>query len=87
LRTRIGELFGIGPVVPGGTAAATGPEARAEAGARMRGAFEAGGREHAALFFGQDSGLIDAIEPAGAVGERIMRDAEVILGRLAGVGR
>ncbi|MGE5278379.1 MAG: NAD(P)H-dependent flavin oxidoreductase [Acidobacteriota bacterium] len=60
---------------------------RAEVGARMRSAFEAGDREHAALFLGQDSGLIDAIEPAGAVVERIVREAEAILGRLAGVGR
>ncbi len=60
---------------------------RAEVGARMRGAFEAGDREHAALFLGQDAGLIDAIEPAGAIVERLVREAEAILGRLAGAGR
>lgn len=57
---------------------------RAEVGARMRRAFEAGDRDYAPLFLGQDAGLIDALEPAGTVVERIVREAEAILERLGG---
>jgi NAD(P)H-dependent flavin oxidoreductase YrpB (nitropropane dioxygenase family) len=56
---------------------------RSEVGARMRKAFETGDRDWAALFIGQDAGLIDAIEPAGDIVRRIARDAEAILKRLA----
>jgi NAD(P)H-dependent flavin oxidoreductase YrpB (nitropropane dioxygenase family) len=55
---------------------------RTEVGARMRQAFETGDRDGAALFIGQDAGLIDAIEPAGDVVRRIVRDADAILARL-----
>ena len=55
---------------------------RSEAGARMRKAFETGDREGAALFIGQDAGLIDAIEPAGEIVRRIVRDADAVLQRL-----
>jgi NAD(P)H-dependent flavin oxidoreductase YrpB (nitropropane dioxygenase family) len=56
---------------------------RAEVGARIRKAREAGDRTYTPLFFGQDAGLIDAIEPAGAIVRRIASEAEAILRRLA----
>jgi NAD(P)H-dependent flavin oxidoreductase YrpB (nitropropane dioxygenase family) len=56
---------------------------RAEVGERIRKAFETGDRDAAALFIGQDAGLIDAIEPAGEIVRRLVRDAETILKRLA----
>jgi NAD(P)H-dependent flavin oxidoreductase YrpB (nitropropane dioxygenase family) len=56
---------------------------RSEVGRRMREAFEKGDRDGAALFIGQDAGLIDAIEPAGEVVRRIVRDAEAVLARLS----
>ena len=56
---------------------------RSEVGAAMKRAFEAGDRDAAPLFIGQDAGLIDAIEPAGDVVHRIVREAEAILRRLA----
>jgi NAD(P)H-dependent flavin oxidoreductase YrpB (nitropropane dioxygenase family) len=44
----------------------------------------AGDADHTPLLFGQDAGLIDAIEPAGDLIDRIVREAhEVITGRLA----
>jgi len=55
---------------------------RTEVGAGMRQAFEKGDRDGAALFIGQDAGLIDAIEPAGEVVRRIVRDADAVLARL-----
>ncbi len=55
---------------------------RVEVGARMLAAYRAGDPDYAPLFFGQDAGLIDALEPAGAIVERIVRDAEDILRRL-----
>jgi NAD(P)H-dependent flavin oxidoreductase YrpB (nitropropane dioxygenase family) len=57
---------------------------RAEVAARMLRAFQAGDRDYAPLFLGQDAGLIDAIEPAGEVLRRIVSEAEQILRRLAG---
>jgi NAD(P)H-dependent flavin oxidoreductase YrpB (nitropropane dioxygenase family) len=56
---------------------------RTEVGAQMRSAFETGDRDGTALFMGQDAGLIDAIEPAGEVVRRIVRDAEAVLRRLS----
>jgi NAD(P)H-dependent flavin oxidoreductase YrpB (nitropropane dioxygenase family) len=56
---------------------------RGEVAARIRHARETGDRSYTPLFFGQDAGLIDAIEPAGEVVKRIVRDAEEIIGRIA----
>lgn len=42
---------------------------------------EAGDRDGAPRFIGQDAGLIDAIEPEGEIVRRIVRDAEEILRR------
>ena len=61
---------------------------RKEVVTEMRRAFEAGDADHAPLFIGQDAGLIDAVEPAGSIVERLVREAEAILtglGRLASV--
>ena len=57
---------------------------RGEVGPAMRRAFESGDVEEAPLFIGQDAGLIDAIEPAGEVVLRLVRDAEAALRRSAG---
>jgi NAD(P)H-dependent flavin oxidoreductase YrpB (nitropropane dioxygenase family) len=44
----------------------------------------AGDAEHTPLLFGQDAGLIEAIEPAGEVIARLIRETHaVITGRLA----
>jgi NAD(P)H-dependent flavin oxidoreductase YrpB (nitropropane dioxygenase family) len=59
---------------------------RAEVGARMQRAIEAGDRSYAPLFLGQDAGLIDAIEPAGEIVRRVVAEAEDILRRVAGGG-
>ena len=56
---------------------------RAEVGASIRRAREAGDASGVPLFFGQAAGLIDAIEPAGAIVRRIAADAEAILRRLS----
>ncbi|MGH9367326.1 MAG: NAD(P)H-dependent flavin oxidoreductase [Thermoanaerobaculia bacterium] len=58
---------------------------RTEIGARMLAAYRAGDGDYAPLFIGQDAGLIGALEPAGAIVERIVRDAEQILRRLAAI--
>jgi nitronate monooxygenase len=48
-------------------------------GPRYRQAFEAGDAQEAAVWFGEAAGLIDAIEPAGAIIERMaMQAAQVI---------
>jgi len=65
---------------------------RAELGLRLRQAREAGDVDDGALLIGQDAGLIDTIEPAGAIVERIVAEAESILTRrgtdvLSRVGR
>jgi len=59
---------------------------RAEVGARTRKAFESGDREYAALFIGQDAGLISEIAPAATVVRQIVSDAEAILQRLGAGG-
>ncbi len=48
---------------------------------RLRQAREAGDVDNGALLIGQDAGLIDTIEPAGAIVERIVAEAESILAR------
>jgi NAD(P)H-dependent flavin oxidoreductase YrpB (nitropropane dioxygenase family) len=53
-----------------------------EAAAALQRAVAAGDAEEAALFMGQDAGLIDTIEPAGDVLKRIVAEAEEILKRL-----
>jgi hypothetical protein len=50
-----------------------------------RHAFESGDRDEGALFIGQDAGLIDRLEPAGRIVERLVREAETIFRRLASV--
>ncbi|HEY7575203.1 MAG TPA: nitronate monooxygenase, partial [Thermoanaerobaculia bacterium] len=60
---------------------------RAEVGARMLAAARAGDAEDAALFYGQDAGLIDALEPAGSIVRRIVDEAEEILRCLGAEGR
>ena len=59
---------------------------RDEVGAGMRRAYAEGDRDGAPLFYGQDAGLIDALEPAGRLVERLAAEAESILGRLAAKG-
>ena len=45
-----------------------------------RSAFTAAGdAEHGSLLMGEDAGLIDAIEPAGALVERLAADTESVL--------
>ncbi|MDQ6894484.1 MAG: nitronate monooxygenase family protein [Acidobacteriota bacterium] len=53
-----------------------------EAAAALQRAVAAGDAEEAALFMGQDAGLIETIEPAADVLRRIVAEAEQILGRL-----
>ena len=57
---------------------------RGEVGERMRRAYAEGDRAQAPLFYGQDAGLIDALEPAGEIVARLVREAEEILARLSG---
>jgi NAD(P)H-dependent flavin oxidoreductase YrpB (nitropropane dioxygenase family) len=64
----------------------------AELGVGLRQAREAGDVDNGALLIGQDAGLIDTIEPAAAIVERIVAEAEHILAQrsadvLAPVGR
>ena len=56
---------------------------RSEVGAEMAAAFKAGDASSAALFFGQDAGLIDSIEPAADLVARLVADAEAALRRAA----
>jgi len=49
----------------------------------MAAAFKAGDASSAALFFGQDAGLIDSIEPAADLVARLVADAEAALRRAA----
>jgi NAD(P)H-dependent flavin oxidoreductase YrpB (nitropropane dioxygenase family) len=56
---------------------------RAELQKRMVGARETGDVTNGALLIGQDAGLIDAVEPAGDVVKRIVREAEDVLVRRA----
>jgi len=57
---------------------------RAEIAARLRRAWEEDDAEHGALGTGQIAGLIDSIEPAGALVPRIVAEAERLIGeRLA----
>jgi nitronate monooxygenase len=52
--------------------------------AEVAAARAAGDVEHTPLLFGQDAGLIDAIEPAGEVIARLIREAYAVIGeRLA----
>ncbi len=52
-------------------------------GPRYRQAFADGDPEHTGVWFGEAAGLIHAIEPAGVIIERIVRDAAGLLGREA----
>ena len=45
----------------------------------MQAARAAGDADRGTLLMGEDAGLIDSIEPAGALVERLARDAEAIL--------
>lgn len=56
---------------------------RAEVGAAMVRAFQAGDAEEAPLFIGQDAGLIDAIVPAAELVARLVAEAEAALSRAA----
>jgi len=56
---------------------------RAEVGAAMVHAFQAGDAEGAPLFIGQDAGLIDAIVPAAELVARMVAEAEAALSRAA----
>jgi NAD(P)H-dependent flavin oxidoreductase YrpB (nitropropane dioxygenase family) len=57
---------------------------RPQVAAEVATARAAGDAEHTPLLFGQDAGLIEAIEPAGEVIARLIREAHaVITGRLA----
>ncbi|HWP58156.1 MAG TPA: nitronate monooxygenase [Candidatus Acidoferrales bacterium] len=59
-----------------------------EAGKAALAARAAGDPDEAPLFFGQDAGLIDSIEPAGKIVERIVTEAEeIIRGRLSALLR
>jgi NAD(P)H-dependent flavin oxidoreductase YrpB (nitropropane dioxygenase family) len=49
--------------------------------AQLRAAREAGDASHGSLLLGQDAGLIDAIEPAGALVARLVAEAEDVLRR------
>lgn len=61
---------------------------RSEVAASMRRAFETGDADWASLFIGQDAGLIDAIEPAGEIVRRLVREAEEVTRRISvGLGR
>lgn len=60
---------------------------RSEAAAAMKRAADAGDAEGAAIFVGQDAGLVDSIEPAAEVVRRVMAEAEDALRRLAATGR
>ena len=48
---------------------------------RIQRAREQGDVDNGTLLIGQDAGLIDSIEPAGSIVERVVRDAETILRR------
>jgi NAD(P)H-dependent flavin oxidoreductase YrpB (nitropropane dioxygenase family) len=50
-----------------------------EVAAAIRRALETGDVDEAVLYTGQGAGLIDSVEPAGAVVERIVADAEALL--------
>ncbi len=49
--------------------------------AELQAARAAGDADHGSLLIGQDAGLIDSIEPAGALVERLAADAEAALQR------
>ena len=49
--------------------------------AGLQAARVAGDADHGSLLFGQDAGLIDSIEPAGALVERLAADAAAVLRR------
>ena len=54
-------------------------------GPRYRQAFAAGDPENAAVWFGEAAALVDAIEPAGAIIERMVADAAARLERHDGI--
>jgi NAD(P)H-dependent flavin oxidoreductase YrpB (nitropropane dioxygenase family) len=60
---------------------------QAEAAAGLLRAVAEGNADEAALFMGQDAGLIESIEPAGEIVERIVREADEILERLGSGNR
>ncbi len=50
-------------------------------GPKYRQAFAAGDPDHTAVWFGEAAGIIHAIEPAGAIVERMAEEAAQRLGR------
>ncbi len=54
---------------------------QAEVAAAARRSFQAGDTDHTILYTGQGAGLIDSIEPAAVIVERIVADATRLLGR------
>jgi NAD(P)H-dependent flavin oxidoreductase YrpB (nitropropane dioxygenase family) len=54
---------------------------RAELQLRTQQARDAGDVDNGALLIGQDAGLIDHIEPAGEIVQRLVREAEELLSR------
>jgi NAD(P)H-dependent flavin oxidoreductase YrpB (nitropropane dioxygenase family) len=57
---------------------------RSEVGPAVRRAFEAGDRDWAPLFIGQDAGLINEVLPAAEVVRRLVAEAEAALRRASG---
>ncbi|MEP6767297.1 MAG: nitronate monooxygenase [Acidobacteriota bacterium] len=55
---------------------------RSEVGTAMQKAFRDGDAAGAPLFIGQEAGLIDALEPAGEIVLRLVREAEAAIARL-----
>ncbi len=55
------------------------PRRRLKVQARVQAARAAGDADRGSLLIGQDAGLVDAIEPAGALVERLAADAEAVL--------
>jgi nitronate monooxygenase len=53
---------------------------------RYREAFEAGDAEETAVWFGEAAGLIQSIEPAAQIMERMMAEARERLGRFGEAG-
>ena len=52
---------------------------RAEVAARVQEARDANDVDYSVIYTGQTAGLIDSIEPAGSIVERVVREAEEIL--------
>jgi NAD(P)H-dependent flavin oxidoreductase YrpB (nitropropane dioxygenase family) len=56
---------------------------RAEINARIRRAREEGDVDNGSLLIGQDAGLIERVEPAAEIVERLVREAEELLAQRA----